>query len=445
MRTEVLVVGAGISGIAFAQALHADHYLVLEASDDVGGYCRSFRREGFVWDCSGHFFHFRHPEIEAELVRRIGPSHVRRVTRSAKVLFKDRLIDFPFQRHIDQLPHEDFLECLSGLVSHVEVDPVDFRQLLYSRFGKGICEKFLLPYNEKVYATDLARLDVHAMGRFFPYADTADILAGLGAPSPPTYNSTFTYPDAGAAEFVRALRQDIAPDKICLDEPVVHIDLRRRLAHTSRRTIAYDALVSTVPLPNLLAFTGLPHNPEIYTHNKVLVFNLGFDRKGPTDVHWIYVPDPEICFYRLGFYDNVWPSERMSLYVEVGLPAEAELDSRRIFAMREQVLADLRRTGIVDAHRLVASHHVVLDPAYVHVTKTSIDDVLEQKAALATRGVHTLGRYGSWTYCSLEDNIVEARRLAESFNRSCQLRAEPEGADPCAATRRLDRRLAVVD
>jgi hypothetical protein len=27
-----------------------------------------------------------------------------------------------------------------------------------------------------------------------------------------------------------------------------------------------------------------------------------------------------------------------------------------------------------------------------------------------------MGRYGSWTYCSIEDNIVEARRLAERFN-----------------------------
>jgi hypothetical protein len=27
--------------------------------------------------------------------------------------------------------------------------------------------------------------------------------------------------------------------------------------------------------------------------------------------------------------------------------------------------------------------------------------------------VHSIGRYGAWTYCSIEDNIVEARALAE--------------------------------
>ena len=33
-------------------------------------------------------------------------------------------------------------------------------------------------------------------------------------------------------------------------------------------------------------------------------------------------------------------------------------------------------------------------------------------AELAARDVHSIGRYGSWTYCSIEDNIVEARALA---------------------------------
>ena len=86
--------------------------------------------------------------------------------------------------------------------------------------------------------------------------------------------------------------------------------------------------------------------------------------------------------------------------------------------MRERVLADLVSTGIVNGQQLVVSHHVVLDPAYVHITEASAADVIEQRQVLATLAVYTIGRYGSWTYCSIEDNIVEARRLAELFNRS---------------------------
>jgi hypothetical protein len=58
----------------------------------------------------------------------------------------------------------------------------------------------------------------------------------------------------------------------------------------------------------------------------------------------------------------------------------------------------------------------VLDPAYVHITKDSIMAVDKAKDVLATRGVYSVGRYGSWTYCSIEDNILEARALAARFN-----------------------------
>ena len=61
-----------------------------------------------------------------------------------------------------------------------------------------------------------------------------------------------------------------------------------------------------------------------------------------------------------------------------------------IAAMRERVLADLDSTGIVNGQRLVAAHHVVLDPAYVHITQ-----VVRRRRhraegkLLAARGVHS--------------------------------------------------------
>jgi protoporphyrinogen oxidase len=80
------------------------------------------------------------------------------------------------------------------------------------------------------------------------------------------------------------------------------------------------------------------------------------------------------------------------------------------------VLEDLAKCGVTDGHELVSWHSVVLDPAYVHITRESNAEVARLKAALATRGVFSIGRYGSWTYCSIEDNIVEARALADAFS-----------------------------
>jgi protoporphyrinogen oxidase len=103
----------------------------------------------------------------------------------------------------------------------------------------------------------------------------------------------------------------------------------------------------------------------------------------------------------------------MSLNVEIGRRSDERVDASTLEATRARVLEDLARVGVLSGQRLVAEHHVVLDPAYVHITRRSIAEVARLKEVLARGGVHTIGRYGSWTYCSIEDNIVEAKALAE--------------------------------
>ncbi|MFO0748646.1 MAG: FAD-dependent oxidoreductase [Myxococcota bacterium] len=437
-KTRFLVIGGGVSGLSFVNWLSDPDWLVLEADQELGGYCKTVARDGFVWDYSGHFFHFKHPDIERYLVERMQGQRVLTVKKVSYIQHGDRLVDFPFQKNIHQLPHDEFLECLSDLFFRPAAGgaAADFKAMLYAKLGRGIADKFLIPYNEKLYATDLGTLDADAMGRFFPHADLADIVRNFRTPDNASYNATFTYPEGGAIQYIHALTKDLDPARILTGERVTRLDLQARVATTSTgRTIAYEHVVSSAPFPRLLEMARLAHDPRLYTANKVLVFNLGFDRPSTTDAHWIYFADRSLAFYRVGFYDNIFrapageggpaasaaeapaSTQRMSLYVEIGLPADAAPPSPdEVAALRERTLADLRKVGVVTDQRLVAEHSVLLDPAYVHITKASQADVARQKAILALGGVSSIGRYGSWTYCSIEDNIVEARGLAERFN-----------------------------
>ncbi len=430
-KVRTLVVGAGITGLATAAALAErgdDDYLVLESDQEIGGYCKTVKKEGFVWDYSGHFFHFKHPEIETWLRDHMPGQDIRKVQRKSFVDYKGHSIDFPFQKNIHQLPQQDFIDCLYDLylarapkemlgptVAAVAAqEPADdnFKSMLYARFGRSIAEKFLVPYNEKLYATDLGTLDKDAMGRFFPHADLTDIIRNMKVANNASYNATFTYPAGGAIEYVNALASVLKPGGIATGEPVLRVDLERKVAVTPKREIGFERFVSSAPFNKLLAMASVPHDEAIFSWNKVLVFNLGFDKKGRRDVHWVYYPDPSTSFYRVGFYDNIFDGERLSLYVEIGFAKGAVIDAASV---REQVLADLKRTCVISDHRLVAEHSVVMDPAYVHITKQSIAEHLRLAADLRARGVYPVGRYGGWTYCSIEDNIVEARALVASF------------------------------
>jgi len=419
-KCDVLVIGAGVSGLGFANWWRERHpdarVLVCEADREPGGYCKSVVKDGFVWDYSGHFFHFKDPSIEEWLRARMPGQEVRTVERVAKIRYAGRDIDFPFQKHIHQLPFDEFLECLVALFfrPHTDAPPQSFGEMLYRRLGAGITDKFLRPYNEKLYATNLDTLDVGAMGRFFPQADVGDIIANMrpGASKHHGYNATFTYPAGGAFQYIRALIRDLPPGTVACDEPVTSIDLDAKIATTSKRTIAFERIVSSAPLPALAYMCKLEHDPSVFTSNQVLVFNLGFDRKGTPGIHWMYFPDPAAVFYRVGWYDNILGGDRMSLYVEIGAADGATFE---VDALRERVLADLRREGIVTDHQLVAEHHVALDPAYVHITRASLAETKRVREELAVHGVYSVGRYGGWTYCSIEDNLIETRELAAAL------------------------------
>ncbi len=290
---RTLIIGAGVSGLATAAALADTDYLVLEADTEIGGYCKTVKRDGFVWDYSGHFFHFKHPDVEAWLRARMGDQEIRVVEKRTFIDHGGHVIDFPFQKNIHQLPQQEFIDCLYDLYfartgGDAQAPETNFKEMLYRRFGRSIAEKFLIPYNEKLYACDLATLDRDAMGRFFPHADLTDIIRNMKAADNASYNSTFTYPAGGAIEYVKAIASAVRPERIAFQEALVGIDVDQRVATTTKRTIGYERLVSSAPFPKLAAMTARSHDRDAFTWNKVLVFNLGFDRKGKKAVHWVY-------------------------------------------------------------------------------------------------------------------------------------------------------------
>ena len=286
--------------------------------------------------------------------------------------------------------------------------------MLYVKFGKSIAEKFLIPYNEKLYATDLNTLDVDAMGRFFPYANKEQIVKNFRNSQNNSYNAFFLYPKQGVIKVIESIASHIDKTKISFNEHLVSVDRNNKVAITNKREIHFDNLISTVPFPQLLEMSNVKFDANIYSWNKVLVFNLGFDKKGVEKRNnWIYFPNKEFVFYRVGFYDNIIGQDKMSLYVEVGFNKDAtEIDENWYL---QKVLEDLRRAGFITNEKLVDHCTILMDPAYVHITKQSETDKIEKMKTLKKSDIYSIGRYGAWKYCSLEDNIFDAIELAKKL------------------------------
>ncbi|WP_386693257.1 MULTISPECIES: protoporphyrinogen/coproporphyrinogen oxidase [unclassified Lonepinella] len=406
-----IIIGAGITGLSYALFCGHDDYLILEADSRIGGYCKTTKRNGFVWDYSGHFFHFRDKDIEELVMSGVPEEQLVTVIKQTCIKYKDLLVDYPFQKNIHQLSKEELIDCLYDLFTADSKVYSTFKEMLYVKFGKSIADKFLIPYNTKLYACDLDTLDKDAMGRFFPFAEKEEIIRNFKNSDDSSYNSTFVYPTGGAIEYVNSIASRLDQNKIKKNVKVIAINKDEKTVTCSTGdVIKYDRLISTMPFPKLLDLVKLNYDKDIYNWNKVLVFNLGFNKKGEDKInHWIYCPEEQYCFYRVGFYDNILSQDKMSMYVELGFAKNETVESSTWLG---RVLSDLKKAGFISNDQILLDYEAILmDPAYVHINSESTKDVESKKKELSQYGIYSIGRYGSWTYCSIEDNIIEAKDL----------------------------------
>lgn len=419
---KYLIVGGGISGLCAALAL-APEALILEKEKEPGGYCRSIRQDDFLWDYAGHFFHFRTEQGRQFFLAQFKTDEVLKTEKRCQILYKGARIDYPFQSHIHQLEKSELIDCLYDLF-HRPVKPQygSFLELLEYSYGHAITVKFLQPYNEKLYACDLNTLDPAAMGRFFPAADLTEIIDSMKGSADKSYNCRFLYPRSGTGALIEALCRKMSPDSLLTGRELIAVDARRKTALDSQGDCyRYEMLINTSPLRHFLTLLGDPvleQKAKELSSNKVLVLNLGFQYKAQDpELHWLYVPGAEANYYRVGFYDNVLDLDRASLYVEIGFPENAHIDPQREL---EHSLRALRSQKLIQEDNPLLSHCALLmDPAYVHLRPGTKELVDALKATLAGMDIYSIGRYGGWRYCSMEDCMLEAFALAENLKGGC--------------------------
>ena len=335
-----------------------------------------------------------------------------RCRKIAKIFYKGNFIDYPFQKNIHQLPQKEFIDCLYDLFYREEKDKAEnFEEMLYGKFGNSITRKFLKPYNEKLYACEINTLESDAMGRFFPYADIGEIIHNMKFSNDKSYNQYFNYPKRGAQVFVDALMEKIPQECMILGARVQKIDLDKHIVYLSNQMeVRYRKLINTIPLKDFIKVSYRTQTDiSKLRSNKVLVFNLGFDKKSDFKEHWIYFSEKNYNFYRVGFYDNILSMDKLSLYVEIGYETDCCVDVQKEL---EKALDGLRRCGVINDHKLCAYNFLVIEPAYVHVTSESKLYVEKIQKDLQCKNVYSVGRYGGWTYCSIEDCMIQAIKLA---------------------------------
>lgn len=421
---DTIILGGGLSGLSVAQYLGRD-CLVLEAEETPGGLCRSFNKEGFTYDIGGHILFSKDRVLLDEITGWLG-DNVDQQRRNNQIRYGDRFVKYPFENGLSALSRQDVYECLISFLNRPDLIPDNLEEWCYARFGQGIAEKYLIPYNRKIWKRNLKELSLLWVDRI-PDPSREDIVkSALGIETEGyIHQLNFFYPRRGG---IQALIQSLLNQL-----PEVQIRFRvKKITKKSQgweisdgdRSILGKRIISTIPIFDLInALEKVPDEVrdalKRLQYNSVIVVMIGVNHEGLTGRTALYIPDPDILAHRVCYLKEFssWnaPEGKSHLIAEITVPPGDPLLGWKDSKLIERVAADLKDICGLSEDDIITSDVKRMEYAYV------VYDLEYEKNTgiiydyLDKLGIYYAGRFGSFKYINMDACVKMAKELVESL------------------------------
>jgi protoporphyrinogen oxidase len=412
--------GEGIRPVAYDKATY------------YGGHTASFRDEnGFLFDLGPHISFTKEPRIQ-DLFAGYVEQKYESVQINLNNYWRGVRVTHPAQLHLNALPKDLIVEIITDFVKEhaVERKIANYEDWLVASYGRKFAELFPMQYTRKYHLTSADNMSTDWLGPRMYRPSLEEMLRGALAPWKPElhYITHFRYPSQGG--FLSYLKRLPEMADIKLEHEVVAIDPKQQsLRFANGHTTGFDALVSSIPLPELLPMiAGAPRDVvdsalRLACSTCVLV-NVGVNRSDLSQSQMTYFYDADICFTRLSFphmlsANNV-PPGCGSIQAEVYFSSKYRPLTQSPDEFIEPVIRDLKLSGIIRAEDKILTRHarivryanVIFDLDRAQALKTVhgyLDDI----------GIAYCGRYGDWGYMWTDESFISGERAASTALARC--------------------------
>lgn len=431
MKTVIL--GAGLAGLSMAYFLqeydNRGEIVLLEKQAQVGGLCRSIKKDGYVYDIGPHILFSKDKEMLSLMLSVLKERHD--CKRSNQILYKGRHVQYPFENDLSKLPEEDLRYCISAFehnpYEHYHVDTMI--QFFLKTFGEGITNCYLRPYNEKIWKYDPAFMNTSMVDRI-PKPTKEEIRRSAAGETVDGYihQLYFSYPkNEGIEAIPRGFLHRLNPQKCRVETGCEVIAIQQSgtgyLVYTADgKTEAADQVISTIPIQELTnAYAGATEEVRARTadlrYNSIIV---AFVRT-PYDLcgeHFTFtIPDKDVIFHRISKMDFLGPEYRRlgeaTFMVEITFRAGDPIDLMPEGEFLGKLTDGMVRIGFAERPEDISIVDVIREKyAYVIYDLHHQENMEQLRRFYQDEGIVLHGRFGNFEYWNMDRILRESFELA---------------------------------
>jgi len=413
---KIAVLGAGVSGLSVARMLKDKgiDITVYEKNSSVGGLARSRFTNDILYDPhGGHILNSKHPEVMDWVFSIMNKSKWKYTPRNAKIYFNGRFVSYPFELSLCELDIDDAVNCVHDFIlAQQGSEPDNFRDWIIWNFGQSICDYYMIPYNEKIWAYPLEKMETQWMQGKMPLPTKKEMIHSMLLKDPTERkmpHSTFYYPiDGGIQSFMDSIADGL---NIKTNTPVESIE-RDGNKWIINGVNNYYYVINTIPLPIIgKVMKDLPasilENISDLKYNSLTTALFECDE---TDITWLYIPSHEFRSHRVGYQSALTPKAN----VTTGKGAAAleiignKFDVDELDKANDVLPRELGYRKTLD-YEFTEYAYVIHDVNY-RKNVTAIKEYFDSVAEFSL-----LGRWGTWNYKNMDLCILDAMNLVENI------------------------------
>jgi len=420
---KIGILGGGISGLTLQRELRERSH-VLEKSDKPGGLCRTFWKDGFGYDIGGHILFSKNQTINDYVDALLG-ANAGQQRRANTVLYKGKYLKYPFENDLAKLGPEECYECLIDYLNSDYPKPTNFEGWMYYTFGKSIAEKYLIPYNRKIWKTEPSSMNVEWVERIPkpPKEDVIKSAVGLSTEGY-THQLHFRYPINGGAEALVTAVQTGLVTTNCNITSIKKIKEGWKV-QTQDSEYTFEDIVINFPIHRAVkCFENVPQNVtdaiNALRYTTIRVVLIAVNNKSLLDKSAIYIPDPEILPHRLcymGYFSRklVKPGTS-SLIAEITAMPNSDIDNMSNQEIIDRTVSDLSRINVIDPATIITTDLVKCEFGYPVYDLKYRENVTTMREYFQSIDVKLLGRFAEFEYINSDECIRRAIVMATQIN-----------------------------